>query len=150
MTTNPSQVRALSLWRPWPWLILHAGKDVENRTWSTRYRGLLVLHAGKTIDQHALVLHLPDLGDLDQADVLDCGYVGVAELVDVHAADDCRSRHGTALCSPWAARDGWHWQLTNPRAFTTPIPGRGRQRLFTPPQKVIQAAATSLHQPGHD
>jgi hypothetical protein len=130
------EVRALSLWRPWPYLILHAGKDVENRTWGTGYRGLLVLHAGKVIAR-------PALAEIQQGDgaplaaVLACGFVGVAELVEVHAAVACYDRHGPELCSPWAAADGWHWRLSDPRPFPTAITGPGRQRLFIPPPAAV-------------
>lgn len=33
-------MRALSIRQPWAWLILHGGKDVENRDWSERYPAL--------------------------------------------------------------------------------------------------------------
>jgi hypothetical protein len=38
---------ALSIRQPWAWLILNAGKDIENRSWPTRYRGRILVHAGK-------------------------------------------------------------------------------------------------------
>jgi hypothetical protein len=38
---------ALSIRQPWAWAILHAGKDVENRTWPTRFRGPVAIHAAK-------------------------------------------------------------------------------------------------------
>lgn len=44
---------ALSIRQPWTWLILHAGKDVENRDWPTRVRGRILLHAGKALDVDA-------------------------------------------------------------------------------------------------
>jgi hypothetical protein len=39
--------RALSLWAPWIWAILHCGKDIENRSLSfpKSYRGEFWLHA---------------------------------------------------------------------------------------------------------
>jgi len=40
-------VKALSVRAPWWWAILHLGKDIENRDWSTNYRGKIYLHAGK-------------------------------------------------------------------------------------------------------
>lgn len=39
--------RMLSVRQPWAWAIVNGLKDVENRTWSTGYRGPLVIHAGK-------------------------------------------------------------------------------------------------------
>lgn len=38
-------MKALSIRQPWVWAVLHAGKPVENRCWSTRYRGPILLHA---------------------------------------------------------------------------------------------------------
>lgn len=38
---------ALSIRQPWAWLIVHAGKDIENRSWPTRFRGPVLIHAGK-------------------------------------------------------------------------------------------------------
>lgn len=37
---------ALSIRQPWAWLILH-GKDVENRSWATKFRGRFLIHAAK-------------------------------------------------------------------------------------------------------
>jgi len=42
-------MRALSIRQPWAWAIAYAGKDVENRNWHMRYRGVLALHASKNI-----------------------------------------------------------------------------------------------------
>lgn len=41
---------ALSVRQPWTWGIVHAGKDIENRTWWTSRRGRILLHAGKVLD----------------------------------------------------------------------------------------------------
>ena len=38
---------ALSIRQPWAWLILHAGKDIENRNWRTSFRGRVLIHASK-------------------------------------------------------------------------------------------------------
>lgn len=40
-------MRAISIKHPWAWLIIHAGKDIENRSWYCRYRGPLLIHASK-------------------------------------------------------------------------------------------------------
>jgi hypothetical protein len=47
-------MRALSIRQPWAWLIVHGGKDIENRGWQTRYRGPLLVHAamGMTKSQY--------------------------------------------------------------------------------------------------
>lgn len=40
---------ALSIRQPWAWLILHAGKDIENRSWKREYTGRILIHAGTTM-----------------------------------------------------------------------------------------------------
>ncbi len=45
-------MKALSLTRPWPWIILHLGKRIENRSWETEYRGPVLLHAAKTMTRN--------------------------------------------------------------------------------------------------
>ena len=38
-------MKAISIRPPWAWAILHAGKDIENRTWRTSMRGTVAVHA---------------------------------------------------------------------------------------------------------
>lgn len=40
-------MKAISIRQPWAWLILHAGKDIENRPRNWNFRGKLYLHASK-------------------------------------------------------------------------------------------------------
>ena len=43
-------MKALSIKQPWAWAIIHAGKDVENRTWPTKKTGRLLVHASRAFD----------------------------------------------------------------------------------------------------
>lgn len=38
-------MKALSIRQPWAWLIVHGGKDIENRSWATSFRGIFFVHA---------------------------------------------------------------------------------------------------------
>ncbi len=40
-------MKALSLTQPWAWLVVHGGKDIENRKWNTKHRGAFLIHAAK-------------------------------------------------------------------------------------------------------
>lgn len=40
-------IKCISVRQPWAYAIAHFGKDIQNRTWSTRYRGEIFIHAGK-------------------------------------------------------------------------------------------------------
>jgi hypothetical protein len=57
--TPPDTVRCISIRQPWAWLLTHPDvvqacgippKEVENRDWTTAYRGPLYLHAGSRVD----------------------------------------------------------------------------------------------------
>ena len=103
-------MRALTVKQPWAWAIIHAGKDVENRTWSTDYRGLLVIHAGVSATRAyyawaqgwmaAIGIEAPDSDEQLRGCV-----IGTVELVD------CVRDSGRR----WGMPDCWHWVLDNPR-----------------------------------
>ena len=49
-------MKAITLWRPWPWAIFHAGKRVENRSWkppASIIGEYIAIHAGKRWDGYA-------------------------------------------------------------------------------------------------
>lgn len=97
-------MKALSIRQPWAWLILNAGKDIENRDWYTGFRGRFLIHASKGMTREEYenaplwVVDLPDFDDLERG-----GIVGSAELVD--CVDDSDSewffgRYGFVLRDP--------------------------------------------------
>jgi hypothetical protein len=58
-------LQALSIRQPWAWLILHGGKDIENRTWFTTFTGTVLIHASQTMtrgDYEAAVIFCSGLG----------------------------------------------------------------------------------------
>jgi hypothetical protein len=80
---------ALSIRQPWAWLLLHGGKDVENRRWFTKFRGPVWLHAAKgcTTEEYNNAVEfayaagftgtVPPLNELRRG-----GIVGASEIVD--------------------------------------------------------------------
>ncbi|MGH3978483.1 MAG: ASCH domain-containing protein, partial [Pseudonocardiaceae bacterium] len=116
---------ALSVRQPWAWAILHAGKSPENRTWPTRHRGLLAVHAPRTIDRAAVEdlrrrgypvpTQLPTGAVLGTVTVTGC----------VRDAD-----------SVWAEPGRWHWLLADPRPWSEPLCCRGRLGLFGLPAEL--------------
>ena len=91
---------ALSIRQPWAYMILNCGKDIENRTWSTRVRGRVLIHAAKgmTMDEYyesclfafgidpSIQERIPFLGEFERG-----GIVGSVEIVDCVTRSD----------SPW-------------------------------------------------
>jgi hypothetical protein len=121
---------ALSVRRPWAHLIIRGSKPVENRTWVTRYRGRVWLHAGQGWDPAGAAL-AARLGLLAYTDPANCptGYLGTVDLTGMHPCTP------VPCCTPWGqpGPDVWHWQITDPRPVTEPIPGPGRLGLYQPP-----------------
>jgi ASCH domain len=39
-------MKAISIRQPWAWLVVNGHKDIENRTWATKFRGKVLVHAG--------------------------------------------------------------------------------------------------------
>ncbi len=80
-------MKALSIRQPWAWLIIHGGKDIENRTWHTSYRGRFKVHAAQGMTKHdyefacnfaaKLGVQVPAFEDLQRG-----GIIGTVELVD--------------------------------------------------------------------
>lgn len=107
ITTLP----ALSIRQPWCHYILNAGKDVENRTWPTRFRGPVMIHAGKTPEDAAYCRRIgAPLG----------GIVGVMEIVDCVTASSSEW-----FCGPYG------FVIANARPLPF-IPCRGALGFFKP------------------
>lgn len=112
-------MKALTVKAPWAWAIIHAGKNVENRTWPTKFRGTIAVHAsGGCLAKYwawardlmaAIGIDVPGLDRLALGKVI--GYVDVVDCVRDSS-------------SPWAMAEHWHWVLANPRACE-PFPARG-------------------------
>jgi hypothetical protein len=113
-------MKALSIMQPWAHLIVSGQKDVENRSWPTRYRGPVLIHAGKKFDRDFDRGDFPGL-DISLPDDLDVGgIVGVAEIVDCV----------TVSASLWFfGRYGFVLQNARPLPFR---PCRGALGFFTP------------------
>lgn len=143
-------MRTLSIRQPWAWLIvrpdltdataraaaLQAGlvKTIENRDWSTSYRGPVLLHASVTLTQKYLreVAEQLAVEFGDQAPALPPhdrlqrgGIVGVAEIVDCVDAHDSRWFTG-----PF----GFVLRHIRPLPF---VPWKGQLSFFDVPRSAV-------------
>jgi hypothetical protein len=118
---NREEMKCLTLHAHWAEAIFALGKDVENRSWSTPYRGSLAIHAGMLLDASIC----KTLG-LDSATVKTGVILGMVDLVD--CVRDSESR--------WAEPAMYHWLLRNPRRCAEPIPFRGQPGLFSVSKRI--------------
>lgn len=85
--------RALTVKQPWASLLVAGIKTIENRSWTTNYRGPLAIHAGQGVERNARAMIERSLGwplaedDVERyrlGETLPAGaIVGVVELLDV-------------------------------------------------------------------
>lgn len=74
-------MKAITVKQPWATLIAEGYKKYEFRTWKTKYRGDILIHAGKGIDKKAmekfknLNLEYPVGQIIAKATITDCIYV---------------------------------------------------------------------------
>lgn len=117
-------MKAISIKQPWAWAVIYGGKDIENRDWTTKYRGPLLIHAGKSMTR-ALFDHVcsylkedgitpPDRSDLELG-----GIIGQVELVKM--VEDHPSR--------WFEKGRVGWVLKNPTPLPF-VPLKGQLGLF--------------------
>lgn len=122
-------MRAVTIRQPWASHIAHGEKRVENRSWTPKAPGDLLIHAGAAYERTA-----PDLGDLPD---IRGAVIAVAEVTGWHLADG-------RCCPPWGFPDVYHWQLANVRALPEPVPAKGLQKLWRPAPKLIAAVQKQL------
>lgn len=158
-------MHAITVRQPWAWAIINGGKDVENRTRNIvgAYRGLVAVHAAKDFAEneaaawaevcraHREATHghmLPAFPEAQPGASVRGRVIGVAEIVDVHTADDdlYAECHGQApACdSPWAMAGHTHIVLANPRPLARAVPARGFLGLWTLPDDVEAAVLEQL------
>jgi hypothetical protein len=123
-------MKVIVIRQPWAWLIVHGFKDIENRTWKTRYRGTLLIQASA---------NLPPRRKLEE----DCrfagrrgaklpekfetgGIIGMVQLVDCVTSSRSKWFHGPV-----------GWVLSKPKRLQF-IPLKGRLGLFDPPPEIIR------------
>lgn len=135
-------MRAITIRQPWAQLIVDGHKPIENRSWSTKWRGPLLIHAGLQYDTTARMPEGVDRDELawtlDRAHKRRGVHVGLVQLVDVVRRDP----------SPWAQEDQCHWKLGDPISFDTPILAGGRQGVWMPGERELAAVRLQLEGQG--
>lgn len=142
-------MRALSLWQPWASAIALGIKTVETRSWSTKYRGTLLIHATQRFPREALEFARmeAEVGRLPERLPLGA-VVAVATLATVQPAMEC-----VPSFSPEASIERlygdyspgrWGWVLRDVRALPEPIPASGGQGLWRPSDMLVRDVADAL------
>jgi len=99
-------MKAISIKQPWAWLIVNGYKDIENRSWSTNFRGRVYIHASLSPKNKSL----PGGCIVGEVDIIDC-------------VTESKSR--------WFSGK-YGFVLSNPIAYNAPIPCKGQLGFFSP------------------
>jgi hypothetical protein len=124
-------MKALTVKQPWAWAIIFGGKDIENRSWRTRYRGPLLIHAGAAYRPEASMPRRVRAPAKDRLDF--SAIIGAVELTGVVEKSK----------SPWF-RGKYGFVLAKPLPLKPPIPCKGRLGLWTPTAAQLRRVAARL------
>ncbi len=124
-------MKALTIRQLWAYAILHLGKDVENRSWRTHYRGPLLIHAASYHERQPREKLAENICRPPSAETLanlpEGSIVGIARVVGCVKNSESR----------WAQKGAWHRLIKNPRRMR-PIPCKGSLGLWIPPPAVMK------------
>lgn len=142
-------MRILTLWQPWATLIALGVKIHETRSWSTKYRGPVAIHAAKRpIDIYGreLIRTLSEMGvDVPDADSMPLGeIVAVVYLEDVLLTQHSRPSLADGFCGDFS-RGRFAWHLDDIRQCN--LPYKGRQGLRDLPDDVATKLTTLTEVP---
>lgn len=148
-------MKAISLWQPWASLIMLGTKSIETRSWSTAYRGPLLIHAAKRLNKNELKMIAEDpafddglalAGGASFQNLLNLPrgvLLGRVELVDCRRTDSFKMEE---LLDEWpygnfeSGRFGW--VLERPVIFDPPMEYKGAQGLFEVHHSFVRGELT--------
>lgn len=122
-------MKTLTIKQPWATLIALGHKKIENRSWTTNYRGIVAIHAAKCVDAAAWAPARRIMQDneipLDNViqSVAYGGIVAVATLTAIYHADS--NPPLDVLYDDWFCGEGYAWVLDDIRPVDFfPCPGQ--------------------------
>ena len=126
-------MKALSIQQPWAWLICKGFKDIENRTWGTKFRGRIYIHTGKGFDADGY-MHMSDFPDnydrlavkAMNEQIQTISRCRGAIIGEVDIIDCVTSSKSCWFTGPYGL------VLANPKVYALPCPCKGRLGFFEP------------------
>ncbi len=124
-------IKAITVRQPWATAIIECGKDIENRSWRTHFRGRVFIHAGR-LDKEGILYFKENYPRKKLPEELPCGaIIGSVEIVD--CVDSSKSK--------WFEGE-YGFVLKNPVRID-PIPVKGRLGFWNVPEAVIKKISKS-------
>lgn len=124
-------MKALSMTQPWAQAIFLGYKRFETRSWTTKYRGLLLIHAAKRMPKYAKEFAQTELAlGRGNKRVALGAIIGRVDLVKIwHVEELIGKLSGLEHLYGDYSPGRYAWEFANP-VFFPPIPYRGALGLF--------------------
>ncbi len=123
-------MKVLTIKQPWATLIMQGDKRFEFRSWQTKYRGDLLIHAGKGIDKEAmkrLAKYLPD--EIPLGKIL--GKVTLVDCIKMCPEfKDMLLKENPDIYTKSSFQENYGWQVENVKVFNEPIDVKGHLSLW--------------------
>lgn len=130
MDSADEDPRLITVWQPWAAAIIHGGKTIENRSWTTSYRGRLYILAGHKVDLSPLARTVAAQLGVMGVQLVHGMIIGHVQLTGM----DGELRKGDGR---WAERGQHWWRLADPVPLAEPFPWRGLPGLQRPPAAIL-------------
>lgn len=149
-------MKAITIKQPWASLIVSDIKDIENRSWPTKYRGRVLVHTSAAPVKGLLCEILNDMqyASVFSAEKLNTllgpngAIIGSVEIVDCvinHPSIWAEKSYHAVNCNslPFHEEDEkdsiiFNWVLANPILFPEPIPAKGKLSFWDYPNIIAE------------
>jgi hypothetical protein len=147
-------MKAITIWQPYASLIAVGAKRIETRSWATKYRGQLAIHAAvasggyqyigshehyraalkKILFQYNLLnekrIKLPHGAVLATCQLIDCVKISIEFAESLMSQERAFGDY---------TQGRYAWVLEDIRMLPAPVPAKGAQKLWewTPPEGVV-------------
>jgi activating signal cointegrator 1 len=156
-------VKAITLWEPWASLVARNEKKIETRSWKTKYRGPLAIHAAASVPKWVREL-CPKFGKLLGIKdyngswlyylehgvgpfgkvVATCRLVDCFEITEIHGRVWAINPNGSNIHIEGNEKEfgdytsgRYAWILEDTKPLTEPISAKGKQRLWNWDERMV-------------
>lgn len=140
-------MKAITVKQPWASLIVEGIKDIENRTWPTKFRGRVLIHAAsKSWDWDRFINYMTSMGALGVftakwtrkwlSNLTTGAIIGSVEIVDCVIDNQsvwAEKSYFNVTSNPLPLEEEnepdyivYNWIIANPIKFDKPIPAKGK------------------------
>lgn len=138
-------MKALSIKQPWASLIAHGIKDIENRTWKTKFRGRIYIHASAP---KKFNIQLTDEQTKEAIPILKTAFEGTmpfGAIIGEVRVIDCVINAPSIWAEQSDLSEGavfkpiYNWVLANPKLYDKPILNvKGKLSFWFPDTDIIE------------